>query len=840
MIAHKTQKDFGEKAYEGIFVGYSKRPIGWKVYIPSLEKEMTSVFVQFDEKIPERSEEYFKSMKPLVPVDPVAHQVSEYQYLVGTHHIDDEDHLEYLTTRVGVRKGYIVGWRALVRTDGKIKESTVPIHIADIVRLTEASTPATASTKDLNAADRVDRRGDPSSNRVQGDSTSTKPKTEGSVEDRVSDPRLHIRLPTGFDTSEIRAGAEEATNKTQEACTTPVRVTDAARRRCTDRQYNLDPLEENKCNSSVYRRRKKGENLRQLGEALNIEDLAYIQTQLEDAELAPKNYQQVSATPRPELWAESMQKEIDSIIQNGTVEGPVDLPRGKKALRPLWVYKIKRGLPPAEPDMIRKSRLTINGSTQQYGTDYWESYAATAKGASFRLMLVQSLLLSIPVYHIDISNAFLYADLDEEVYMYDWQGGTLPPGKVWRLRKSLYGLKQAPRNWAKHLRRSIVRLGFIQSQCDPCVYVYNENGIFAWMLVYVDDILYGSTDPDLASYIKNKLGEWYKTKFLGEVKRYLGIEVDYHGGSQLRLYQTPYTQEKLKNFEDYVKIVRGGPKKTPLPPDVATLLTVKASPDSEDMRIWVKTFPYREIIDALLYLAVNTRPDIAQAVGMLARHSHAPFYNACLSVCHVLSYLSGTAHLGIVYTQTGEGLDLHAYSDADWAGDLETRRSTAGFIVFGARGPLSWGSKLIKTVCTSSMESEYCAEYYTLQEIVWLRSLLKEIGFPERRKTPVMMDASAAIALSGDPVNHSKAKHIQIKYHWIRQATSEEEGFARLVYVPTEAMTADPTTKQLNIQKTLYHRDRMLGMRKRSSKEDEEAARRAHEERTTQRKRKRT
>ena len=225
---------------------------------------------------------------------------------------------------------------------------------------------------------------------------------------------------------------------------------------------------------------------------------------------------------------------------------------------------------------------------------------------------------------------------------------------------------------------------------------------------------------------------------------------------------------------------------------------------------------------------------------MLARHSHAPFYNACLSVCHVLSYLSGTAHLGIVYTQTGEGLDLHAYSDADWAGDLETRRSTAGFIVFGARGPLSWGSKLIKTVCTSSMESEYCAEYYTLQEIVWLRSLLKEIGFPERRKTPVMMDASAAIALSGDPVNHSKAKHIQIKYHWVRQATSEEEGFARLVYVPTEAMTADPTTKQLNIQKTLYHRDRMLGMRKRSSKEDEEAARRAHEERTTQRKRKRT
>ena len=151
----------------------------------------------------------------------------------------------------------------------------------------------------------------------------------------------------------------------------------------------------------------------------------------------------------------------------------------------------------------------------------------------------------------------------------------------------------------------------------------------------------------------------------------------------------------------------------------------KSTPDKPGMAEWVSHYPYREIIGALLYLAVNTRPDISQAVGMLARYSTTPTYNACMCVSYVLSYLSGTPELGVVYSRTKHGLDLHAYSDADWAGDQETRRSTAGYIVFGALGPISWGSKLIKTVCTSSMESEYCAEYYTLQEVLWIRAFVE-------------------------------------------------------------------------------------------------------------------
>jgi hypothetical protein len=205
---------------------------------------------------------------------------------------------------------------------------------------------------------------------------------------------------------------------------------------------------------------------------------------------------------------------------------------------------------------------------------------------------------------------------------------------------------------------------------------------------------------------------------------------------------------------------------------------------------------------------------MAHGVGMMARYSKNRSFEACFCVCHVLSYLSGTVSLGISFQRTHYGLDMHAYSDADWAGDLEERRSTAGFVIYCAMGPVSWMSKLIKAVCTSSMESEYTAEYMALQELVWLRALLKEMRLEEPARTPLLMDASAAIALSGDPIHHSRAKHIELKMHWNRVATNEDTGFAVLVKIPTELMVADPLTKQLGVHICLGHRGNLMGMTK--------------------------
>ena len=201
------------------------------------------------------------------------------------------------------------------------------------------------------------------------------------------------------------------------------------------------------------------------------------------------------------------------------------------------------------------------------------------------------------------------------------------------------------------------------------------------------------------------LSSWYKIKALGPIKRYLGIEVKYYPEGKMTLDQTPYLLTKLNLFKQYWEMYPKA-KKTPLPYNAAVLLVERSTPDREGMSEWVKTYPYREIVGALLYLAVNTRPDIAQAVGMLATYCTAPTYNSCLCLSYVLSYLSGTPELGVVYSRTEHGLDLHAYSDADWAGELENRRSTAGYIVFGALGPLSWGSKLIKTVYVHHLWSQ--------------------------------------------------------------------------------------------------------------------------------------
>jgi hypothetical protein len=177
--------------------------------------------------------------------------------------------------------------------------------------------------------------------------------------------------------------------------------------------------------------------------------------------------------------------------------------------------------------------------------------------------------------------------------------------------------------------------------------------------------------------------------------------------------------------------------------------------------------------------------------------------------------------LGIQYKRTLYGLDLHGFSDADWAGDLETRRSTCGIVVYAAMGPISWMSKLIKSVCTSSMESEYTAEYMALQEIVWIRAILKEMRLEEIVRTPLFMDATTAIALSNNPVHHSRAKHIDIKLHWNRAATEPTTGFARLVKIATELMKADPLTKQLGVATTVNMRAHLLGMNKKDSKTEE-------------------
>ena len=217
------------------------------------------------------------------------------------------------------------------------------------------------------------------------------------------------------------------------------------------------------------------------------------------------------------------------------------------------------------------------------------------------------------------------------------------------------------------------------------------------------------------------------------------------------------------------------------------------SPATQNHQELVDSFPYGAIVGSLLYLAVVTRIDIMFAVGVLTHHLKCPTFAACKAACRVLNYLSH--HPAIPIRYSGRSLDLHAFTDSDWASDKDTRRSTSGVIVMMARGPVNWLSKLQPIVAVSSMEAEYIACFFAIQDVVWIRQLLKDLGLERTQSTHVHIDNRSARQLAENPVHHQRSKHIDIKYHWIRDMVAA--GTVQLIDVPTEDQRSDFLTKFL-------------------------------------------
>ena len=223
---------------------------------------------------------------------------------------------------------------------------------------------------------------------------------------------------------------------------------------------------------------------------------------------------------------------------------------------------------------------------------------------------------------------------------------------------------------------------------------------------------------------------------------------------------------------------------------------------------YVSKFPYQNIVGALLYLSINTRPDISYAVGVLARFSKAPIFRACKALLRVLIYLRGTADRGIKFS--GTDLNLSGYSDADWAGDLDSRRSTTGYAIYAAGGPIAWQSKLQTTVAVSTMEAEYMAAFGAIQELIWTKGVISEMGFNYVDPMTLFMDSKSAMALAKNPTHHKRSKHIDIKYHWLREHTYEN-GTVELEHCITEDMVADVMTKALAFELHDKHANNING-----------------------------
>ena len=503
------------------------------------------------------------------------------------------------------------------------------------------------------------------------------------------------------------------------------------------------------------------------------------------------------STQWPE-WHEAMLEEFSALQHRGTWE-LCERPKEHPVLPCKWVYKVKTN-PDGSVERF-KARLVAGGHRQVAGVDYEEVFAPVTRWTTLRLLLSKVAQEQLHITAVDISNAFLYGTLKEEVYMSQpalFDDGT---GRVCRLKKTLYGLKQAPREWYQELKKSMEKLGFRESEDDGGLWVRQgkEGEVKVFAVSWVDDLLITSSNLKLLNSVKGALLSMFKGRDLGVPTSYLGASIEYdrvHG--TVKVSQSKYIDALAQRFD--MQSCR--PKTTPLPSG-----TIVDSRHEEEQDVKGEV-PYQELVGALLYAANVCRPDIACSVSMLARYSSNPSNRHWELLKGVLKYLYTTKELGIVYSK--DGGEIQCYVDSDYATCRDTRRSRTGYVLLSAGGAVSWQSALQKVVANSTAEAEYIAASKAVKEAIWLGRVAFTLGLKEPGPVTIMVDNQAALAIAKGSSMSAKTKHIAVAYHNVRTSVAHNQ--VALQYVSTKENTADILTKAVTFE-VFGHLRSKLGMK---------------------------
>ncbi|XP_019091080.1 PREDICTED: uncharacterized protein LOC109128695 [Camelina sativa] len=427
--------------------------------------------------------------------------------------------------------------------------------------------------------------------------------------------------------------------------------------------------------------------------------------------------------------------------------------------------------------------------------------------------------MQLSLHQLDISNAFLNGDLDEEIYMKlppgyaELQGEIFSPNVVCRLHKSIYGLKQASRQWFLKFKTTLVGFGFETCHGDHTLFVKEANGHFLVVLVYVDDILIATTDATMAYHLRDQLSSVFQLRDLGPPKYFLGIEIA-RNDERFCLTQRKYVLDLLETtrFSDCK------PSAVPMKPDQQMSFTsfsrrkkkkmVKqdfegdedyiielAKPTDPTLELLTDTKQYRRLIGKLQYLTI-TRPNISFAVSKVAQYSSAPRKFHLQAAHKVLRYLKGTIGQGLFYGKD-DYFSLRGFSDADWGACPDNRRSVTGYAIFIGQSLVSWRSKKQDMVSMSSAESEYRAMSVITKELLWFTYLLKALRVPFSLPVYLYCDNQATLYIASNSIYHERTKHIEFDCHKVREAI--EDGVLKTMFVRTDNQLADILTKTLHL-----------------------------------------
>ena len=515
----------------------------------------------------------------------------------------------------------------------------------------------------------------------------------------------------------------------------------------------------------------------------------------------PKRYKDAVVDKYSKEWKHAMDKEYQQIVDRGVFK-LVDLKPGQKLMTGRWVYKVKRNVDGTLEKF--KCRFVVQGFKADPGIHYSETYAPTAEMATARMLLALATLFDWEVEQMDVSGAFLYGPIVEEIYMTPPEGYGDNSGKVWKLEKALYGLKQAPRQWNLKLHEVLTSMAFKQSCHDPSLYTLVRDGVTLYLLDFVDDMLLVCPSKSLVESVKKELSTKFEMSDLGATKKYLGWHIQRDRKTrEMWLSGEMKIMDTVRTFG----MEHAECPDTPLPNGFQTFLPHEMDPSDPDRKpeadskdkfspllSAVDHSKYRSLVGGLQYFAQSLRPDVAYAANCLAQASNQPRERHWNAALYALRYLKGTAKLGIHYSAS-KGSQLVCYSDSDYAGCHGSRKSTSGSMCMIAGGPVSWRSKKQSVVTLSTTEAEFRALTAVVTDSMWLRGLCAEFGHAQAGPTPVYCDNEGAVKLSKNPVYRAKTKHVAVSFMFVRQ--EQERKTVHVVYVPTSKQAADFLTKRV-------------------------------------------
>ena len=402
---------------------------------------------------------------------------------------------------------------------------------------------------------------------------------------------------------------------------------------------------------------------------------------------------------------------------------------------------------------------------------------------------------------MDVKAAYLNAPIDCEVYVQPPEGFNFTDKDdnklVLKLKKSLYGLKQSGRNWNNTLDSYLKEQGFRRSINDPCFYTKDGD---TFLVHWVDDIIIAAKPCSLKP-VKEALKSRFKMKDLGQISYFLGIEFEFED-NKLSIHQSRYISKVLHKF----RMNDCKPRSTPCEANPSHKIKENEEPLNE-----AELKRYRQIVGSLIYIMIATRPDISYPVTKLSQFMSCATQSHMTMAKGVLRYLKGTVNDKLTFRKSEDPLEIIGFSDSDWANSIEDRKSITGYsFKISKNGPLiSWKSKKQTSVALSTCEAEYMALCLAAQEGKYLMSFLNEVMDLNQTQFVISCDNQGANALAKNPINRKRSKHIDIRYHFIRDEISE--GRLSLQYIPSEENIADIFTKSISAIKLKKFKSMIMG-----------------------------